>query len=152
MFDATDEFLEESSLLLGFRIRCAGQRYLHRQDPLRAEAGIDGQKLYETSQEETGAREKQDRQRRLRNDEEPPQALRGAALARAASAFFKHLVVNAAAGFQRRRETKQDSRVHGHNEGEQQSAQVNLCGHDARQSGSTERYDQLQQNWRQQQP
>src|SRR2546429_5931327 len=40
MFDATDEFLEESSLLLGLRIRCAGQRYLHRQDRRRAQAGI----------------------------------------------------------------------------------------------------------------
>src|SRR5262249_38050537 len=67
------------------------KRYVHRHDPLDAEAGIDLERLHQAAPEEAGADQQHERDRDLRNYYHPPGALTPPRTRRAASTLDEAL-------------------------------------------------------------
>ena len=106
LLDATHKFVEESSHL--FRL-CVFRRWetnLHRQHALGTEARIHLQQLDETPQQQPGACQEDDSQRRFRRHEDAAQSVRRAAFHVAAAPLFQDVVANASARLQRRRKSE----------------------------------------------
>jgi hypothetical protein len=116
--------VELTAALLGVSLRAEIERQ-HRQ-VFRVEPGADALRVLKAAQKQSGAHQRDERQRHLRRDEEVAQAEQTIRSGGRAGLFLQLADEIRPRGLNRRREAEYDAGRHGHREREQQHPHIRL--------------------------